>query len=165
MDIRLLKTNPRNISVLEAYHLQVGTAEDVLEENMCFEKQLKEDEAIRFKNVIGIDQQISALLLGVHLKIPNRFQANVDLHCRARKASLNFSDYIYLTENDKSNPGCLANTNEPDYQTVLLQLRPRIMSQCMLMMTISQCQIAQILKCLESTRKFGHSIHKDHEKF
>lgn len=47
---------------MELYRFQVATADDVLEGNLCFKKQLTKDRAICFNNVVGLDQSSWARL-------------------------------------------------------------------------------------------------------
>lgn len=53
LDIPLLKTDLRSISVLRLYRPYLDTTDNVLEENIWFEKQLTKDEAIKCKKSLN----------------------------------------------------------------------------------------------------------------
>lgn len=88
-----------------------------------FEKQLTNDEAIRIKNVVGLDIQYLARLLVLILKISAIFEAMLNLYPQARKAGLHYDDYIFLRKFEQSNPNCLTITSETDWWPVSTSIR------------------------------------------
>lgn len=121
----------------------MDTAVDLLDENICSTKQLTKDEAITFKNDVGLDKQSFARLLVFHLNISCQTSRKEELHHETRESGINFDDYISLRKHEQSNPDFLANNLRLIIKLLLVQLRPRILSQCMIMI-ISKYKNGQI---------------------
>lgn len=158
-DTRLLKENLNSHLILVLYHVQVATADNILEENIFFKNELTRDEAITFKKVVGPDQNSFAHLLMVHLKISDRFQAKVELYRRDRGTGLHFDGYISLRRCEQRDPGCLADASEPDYEDVATSPWLRILRQSLMMMSISQYQTDYFLKKSGTLKKSCQVLH------
>lgn len=83
-----------------------------------FQRAVDKDEAMEYKEVVGIDQQSLTRLLVDCLKTSKRVEKKVELHRWGKRAGLQFDDYTFLRKYDQSNSDYLPDTFEHGFQTV-----------------------------------------------